>query len=194
MALGGEIKHRYAHEMKTYIALLRGINVGGQKILPMSELASMLENIGLRNVETYVQSGNVVFQSEETNILLLADTIRAAIKKSRSFEPQVLLLEPRAIEKAVRENPFPEAESEPKTLHLFFLSSEPRSPDLDTLESIKSSRERFTLKDGVLYLHAPDGIGRSRLAANAEKLLGVPMTGRNWRTVRKIMEMTQLSS
>ena len=193
MAFGGEINHRYANEMKTYIALLRGINVGGQKLLPMSELTSMLENIGLRNVETYVQSGNVVFQSEETNVSLLADTIRAAIKQSRSFEPQVLLLEPREIEKAVRENPFPEAESEPKTLHLFFLSSEPRSPDLDALESIKSSRERFTLKDGVFYLHAPDGIGRSRLAANAEKLLGVPMTGRNWRTVRKIMEMAQLS-
>lgn len=193
MALGGEINHRYAIEMKTYIALLRGINVGGQKLLLMSELASMLENIGLRNVETYVQSGNVVFQSEETNVSLLADTIRAAVKKSSSFEPQVLLLKPRDIEKAVRENPFPEAESEPKTLHLFFLSSEPRSLDLDALESIKSSRERFTFKDGVFYLHAPDGIGRSRLAANAEKLLGVPMTGRNWRTVRKIMEMAQLS-
>jgi uncharacterized protein (DUF1697 family) len=145
----------------------------------------------LQNVETYIQSGNVVFQSEGTNASLLTDMISAAIKKSRGFEPQVLLLEPEEIEKAARENPFPEAESEPKTLHLYFLSSEPRSPDLDALQSIKGNHERFVLKDGVFYLHAPHGIGRSKLAASAEKILGVSMTGRNWRTVCKIMEMAQ---
>ena len=132
-----------------------------------------------------------MFQSEGTNASLLADTISAAIKKSRSFKPQVLLLEPEEIENAVGENPFPEALSEPKTLHLYFLSSEPQRPDLDTLQSIKGNRERFVLKDGVFYLHAPHGIGRSKVAANAEKLLGVSMTGRNWRTVCKIMEMAQ---
>ena len=67
----------------------------------------------------------------------------------------------------------------------------PEHPDLDALEAIKSDRERFVLKDGVLYLHAPDGIGRSKFAANAEKLLGVPMTGRNWRTVSKVMAMAK---
>ena len=89
----------------------------------------------------------------------------------------------------VRSNPFPEAESEPKTLHLYFLFSPPERPDLDALERIKGDRERFVLSEGVFYLHAPDGIGRSRLAANAEKLLGVPATARNWRTIRKVMDM-----
>jgi uncharacterized protein (DUF1697 family) len=194
VAVGRGVGYRYADEMKTYIALFRGINVGGRNVLPMSELVSMLENIGLQNVETYIQSGNVVFQSEETNASLLADTICAAIKKSHGFEPQVLLLKPEEIEKAVQSNPFPEAESQPKTLHLHFLSSEPRSPDLDALESIRDDRERFVLKDGVLYLHAPHGIGRSKLAANAEKLLGVSITGRNWRTVCKLIEMAQQCS
>jgi uncharacterized protein (DUF1697 family) len=191
VAVGGGVGCRYADEMKTYVALFRGINVGGKNLLPMNELVAVLENMGLRNVETYIQSGNVVFQSEGTNASLLADTISAAINKRRGFEPQVLLLEPEQIEKAVAENPFPEAESEPKTLHLYFLSSVPRSRDLVALQSIKGKSERFVLKDGVFYLHAPYGIGRSKLTANAEKLLGVSMTGRNWRTVCKIVEMAQ---
>jgi uncharacterized protein (DUF1697 family) len=175
--------------MKTYIALFRGINVGGNNVLPMQELVAQLESIGLQNVRTYIQSGNVVFQSEEKNASLLSNNIRAAIKKSHGFEPQVVLLELEEMEKAVGSNPFPEAEYEPKTLHLLFLASVPKNPDYDALESIKSDRERFALKDGIFYLHAPDGIGRSKLAANAEKLLGVWVTGRNWRTVCKIMEM-----
>jgi uncharacterized protein (DUF1697 family) len=100
-------------------------------------------------------------------------------------------LTPEEIERAIEFNPFPEAESEPKTLHLNFLASIPKNPDLDALESIKSDRERFALKDRVFYLHAPDGIGRSKLAANTEKLLGVAITGRNWRTVCKVMTMAK---
>jgi uncharacterized protein (DUF1697 family) len=177
--------------MKTYIALFRGINVGGHNVLPMKNLVALLENVGAQNVKTYVQSGNAVFQSEETSAPMLSNTISATIKKYYGIEPQVLLLEPEEIEKAVGSNPFPEAESEPKTLHLFFLSSMPKNPDFAALESIKTNRERFALKDGVFYLHAPDGIGRSKLAANAEKLLDVSMTGRNWRTVSRIMGMAK---
>ncbi len=180
--------------MKTYIALFRGINVGGSNVLPMKELVTLLENIGSQNVKTYIQSGNAVFQNQEENASLLSNRIRATIKKSHGFEPQVVLLESEEIEKAVESNPFPAAESEPKTLHLFFLSSTPKNPDFDALESIKGDRERFALKDGVFYLHAPDGMGRSKLAANAEKLLGVSMTGRNWRTVCKVMAMAKQCS
>ena len=177
--------------MKTYIALLRGINVGGTNVLPMKHLVSLLENIGSQNVKTHIQSGNAVFQSEEENASLLSNKIRATIKKSYGFEPQVLLLEPEEIERAVESNPFPEAESEPKTLHVHFLASMPKNPDLGTLESIKGDSERFALKDRVFYLHAPEGIGRSKLAANTEKLLGVAITGRNWRTVCKVMAMAK---
>ena len=178
--------------MKTYVALFRGLNVGGSGILPMRELVSLLENIGLRNVETYIQSGNAIFESEEEEDgSLLSSRITAAIKESHGFEPYVLLLRPEELENVVESNPFPEAEPEPKTLHVYFLASSPERPDLDALEGIKGDRERFVLKDGVFYLHAPDGLGRSKLAAKAEKLLGVPATARNWRTVRKVMKMAK---
>jgi uncharacterized protein (DUF1697 family) len=78
--------------MKTYIALFRGINVGGNNVLPMKELVARLESIGAQNVKTYIQSGNAVFQSQETNASLLSNKIIAAIKKSHGFEPQVFLL------------------------------------------------------------------------------------------------------
>ncbi len=177
--------------METYVALFRGINVGGKNVLPMKELVSTLEDIGLWNVRTYIQSGNAVFKSHETAAELLSKSISAAIEKSHGFKPGVLLLELEEMERAASANPFPEAESEPKTLHLHFLTSEPWNPDLDALENIKGESERFVLKDGVFYLHAPDGIGRSKLAANAERILGVPITGRNWRTARKVIEMAQ---
>jgi len=123
--------------------------------------------------------------------LRLASKISAEVKKSRGFEPHVLLLDSKEFEKAMAGNPFPEAESEPNTLHLGFLVSKPTNPDLKKLESLKADSERFVLKDAVFYLHAPDGIGRSKLAASSEKLLGVPMTDRNWRTVCKIQDMVK---
>jgi uncharacterized protein (DUF1697 family) len=188
---GGSDCDRNGDWMKTYVALFRGINVGGTNVLPMKDLVALLENIGSRNVKTYIQSGNVVFQHKEEDASLLSEKIGAAIKKSHGFEPQVLVLGPEDIERAVASNPFPEAESEPKTLHVLFLASMPRSPDLGALESIRGDRERFALKDGFFYLHAPEGIGRSKLAANTERLLGVSATGRNWRTIRKIMAMAK---
>lgn len=177
--------------MRTWVAFFRGINVGGNNVLPMKDLVAALENAGARDVGTYIQSGNAVFRSEETDASSLSDRIGAAIREGHGFEPRVLLLGSEEVERAVRSNPFPEAESEPKTLHAYFLASTPERPDLVALEGVKSDRERFVLGDGVFYLHAPDGVGRSKLAANAEQLLGVPATARNWRTVRKILEMAK---
>jgi uncharacterized protein (DUF1697 family) len=179
--------------MKTYIALFRGINVGGNNLLPMKDLVAMLEDVGAQNVETYIQSGNAVFQSAETSAPTLSNKISTSIKRSHGFEPQVLVLELEDVRKAIESNPFPDAESEPKTLQLLFLASVPKAPDLEAVEGIRAGREQFALEDGVFYLHAPDGIGRSRLAANAEKFLGVPATGRNWRTVCKILVIAEQS-
>ena len=175
--------------METYIALLRGINVGGNKMLPMKDLVAALEGVGARDVATYIRSGNAVFRSDEQDPTSLSGRIGAEIEERHGFEPGVLVLGSNELERAIRSNPFPEAESEPKTLHVYFLAASPERPDLDGLEGIKSERERFFLGDGVFYLHAPDGIGRSKLAANVERLLGVPATARNWRTVGRVMEM-----
>lgn len=177
--------------MKTYIALFRGINVGGKNALPMKELVAVLEDLGCRNVTTYIQSGNAVFESQEKDASRLAQKIRGEIKKRRGFEPYVLLLEPEDIERAIRENPFPEAETDPQALHVGFLTAAPGNPDLTRLESLKRDSERFHLLANVFYLHAPEGVGRSKLAANAEQLLGVPMTDRNWRTVCRIWEIAK---
>lgn len=172
-----------------YIALFRGINVGGNNKLPMKELAAVLEGLGLRDIRTYIQSGNVVFTGKEPDKTKLAAMIGAAIKKSHGFEPWVLLLEAEALEKAIRQNPFPEAEADGKSLHFNFLASVPPKPDLAGIEKVRAASERWQLKDDVFYLHAPDGIGRSKLALNMERLLGVPMTGRNWNTVSKLQKM-----
>ena len=177
--------------MKIYVALFRGINVGGKNTLPMKELVSVLDGLGARNIKTYIQSGNAVFVSPEKDTVRLANSISREIKKRRGFEPHVLLLGLEEIERAMRKNPFPEAATDPKTLHAGFLASAPEKPNLKALESFKRESERFQLTDKVFYLHAPDGIGRSKLAANVERLLGVPMTDRNWRTVCMIREMAE---
>ena len=175
--------------MNTYIALFRGINVGGSNILPMKLLITLLENLGCRNVSTYIQSGNAVFRHEENNALLLTRKITAAVHESHGFEPYVILLTVDKLKRAMASNPFPDAETDPSKLHMFFLASVPEDPNLDVLESIKAKSERFELKRDVAYLYAPDGIGRSKLAARVERALGVAGTGRNWRSVCKILEM-----
>jgi uncharacterized protein (DUF1697 family) len=175
--------------MKTYVALLRGINVGGKGVLPMRELVAILESLGCRSVTTYIQSGNAVFQHQASKASALADKITARIAKSRGFAPRVLVLDEKALAKVVKENPFPEAVAEPKSLHAFFFDAKPAKARLTSLASLQSKTERFELQGRVLYLHAPDGIGRSKLAANIERQLGVPATSRNWRTVCRVLEM-----
>jgi uncharacterized protein (DUF1697 family) len=178
-----------AQGLNTYIALFRGINVGGKNLLPMKELVPVLEAIGLSNVRTYIQSGNVVFQCEASEKKPLAAAIMAALGRSHGFTPEVLILTLEDVRNAVAFNPFPEGTSDPKTLHLFFLSTAPRDPGIARLEAVRTDSERFRLIGSVFYLHAPDGVGRSRLARMIERALGVPATARNWRSVSRIIEM-----
>ena len=171
------------------IALLRGINVGGNNILPMQDLRALLTELGLQQVRTYIQSGNVVFQNAEVASSQLSGVIARAISERYGFEPSVLVLTEEDLARAIALNPFPDAITEPKSLHLFFLASAPQDPDLSALEKARKDGEEFALIDRVFYLHAPAGIGRSKLAAGVEKSLGVPVTARNWRSVDKIMAL-----
>jgi uncharacterized protein (DUF1697 family) len=177
--------------MNTYVALFRGINVGGNGSLPMKDLVAILEETGARKVRTYIQSGNAAFESAEKNSTRLAQQIAVEVMKRRGFEPNVHILALEAFAKAIAENPFPEAAADPASLHLGFLASRPRNPDVEKLSSLRKESERFHLSESVFYLHAPEGVGRSKLAASAERLLGVPMTDRNWRTVCKVLEMAK---
>jgi uncharacterized protein (DUF1697 family) len=174
----------------TLIALFRGINVVGKKLLPMRELKTLLEKNGCTAVRTYIQSGNVVFCSRASDTRRLAKRIRAAVGKRFGFEPHVLLLTTADLKRAAAGNPFPEANGNPTTVHLFFLDEPPKRADLKSCEALKTS-ERFALKGRVFYLHTPDGFGQSKLASRAERFLGVNATARNWNTVSTVLEMVQ---
>lgn len=150
-----------------------------------------MESIGLNNVKTYIQSGNVVFQSDSTDQTTLSQTIKTALCNSHGFAPDVFLLSIQELRDAITSNPFPEGVADPKTLHLSFLAAVPENPDFARLDRVKTKRERFKLINKVFYFHAPDGIGRSKLAMSVEKVMGVTMTARNWRTVNKIMSLTE---
>ena len=178
--------------MKHYVALLRGINVGGKNILPMRELIESLEKLGCQNVRTYIQSGNVVFQIDKAAAKSIGEKLGSRISKSHGFTPTVLIIEAAKFLQAIADCPY-ECESG-NQLHFSFLESKPKSPDLESLTELKTSTERFQLGKGVFYLLAPDGIGRSKLAAKVERCLGVPITGRNWNTIVKIQSMLEQSS
>jgi uncharacterized protein (DUF1697 family) len=175
--------------MRTWIALFRGINVGGHNILPMAKLKSDLESLNMENVRTYIQSGNVVFDSESKSASSLSKKISERIQARHGFHPQVLIVDEETLLASVESNPFTTAISEPKTLHFFFLAKPASNPDIDALEEAKAPSESYKLTDQVFYLHAPDGIGRSKLASKAEKYLGVVTTARNYRTVEKLLSM-----
>ena len=177
--------------MKTWIALLRGINVVGRRKLLMRDLAAILERGGLRSVRTYIQSGNVVFQSARGSARTLATQIGELILKKSGFQPHVMVLSVAELAEAIAGNPFPEADADHKALHLFFLSAKPRRPDLEALTRLKRGREGFVLAGKVFYLYTPHGFAQSDLHDKVERFLGVHATGRNWRTANQLLLMTQ---
>lgn len=175
--------------MQTWIALLRGINVGGKNKVPMAALRTLFENQGCSEVKTYIQSGNVVFHSAATDAVAIAAGLVEAIEAQFGFRVPVMVLCGSDLKKALDANPFPEAEAEAKSLHLFFLSNTPEQPDMEGLARWKIQSESYELKGRVFYLHTPDGFGRSKLASRIEKLLGVRITARNWRSASEILAL-----
>lgn len=162
------------------VLLLRGVNVGGHGRLPMADLRVVLEALGARDVRTYIQSGNAVFRGA-----LDAETIAAAIEARAGFRPGAIMLSREALADTIAANPFPEAEQTPKALHLAFLAADPR-PAAGALDAAAAADERWHLDNRVAYLHCPSGLGRSKLAGSLERLLGVPVTARNWATITRL--------
>ena len=175
--------------MNTYIALFRGINVGGNNILPMKDLVAILQALGYEGVQTYIQSGNAVFKSRETIDAKGAADISREIFRRMGFEPKILLLSPKQLQEAIKNNPFPTSDG--KALHFFFLEQPCSKPNIDYLESLKIESEKFKLHKMTFYLYAPEGVGRSKLAAATGKALGVSLTARNWNTVNKLASMIE---
>lgn len=175
--------------MKSWIALLRGINVVGANKVPMKQLALACERAGFRSVRTYIQSGNVIFQSSTGTARTLATRIARLVKSNFGFEPAVVVISAEELAAAVRGNPFPAADRNHKLLHLFFLSEHPNKPDLGSLSKLDAGREAFALKGGVFYLYTPDGFADSVLRSRIERCLGVAATARNWRTANELLNM-----
>ncbi|MFT5676006.1 MAG: hypothetical protein ACI808_001942 [Paraglaciecola sp.] len=176
--------------MYKWLVLFRGINVGGNNIVPMKQLVEVLNAAGCLHVSSYIQSGNVLLSHQESDKQTLSIQIANLVEKNFGFTPKVMLLDIKEFNAAVSNNPFNDAEKEPKTLHFYFLGAAPENADIRGLEAVKKDNEAFKLIDKVFYLHAPDGIGRSKLAEKAEKLLAVPATARNWNTVTKLLALS----
>lgn len=175
----------------TYVALFRGMNVGGNNVIRMKDLAALFEEAGHSCVRTYIQSGNVVFTTSAGTEKTLTKQIAAALRRSRGFEPRVIVLTLAALKKTASANPFPEAAADPTSVHIFFLAERAIKANVTAMERAKAKSERFALKGNAFYLYAPDGLGRSKLAASCERHLGVDTTARNWRTVTRLIELAE---
>ena len=179
--------------MKTYIAMLRGINVTGANTLAMERLRARCGALGLKDVRTYIQSGNIVFRSGTSKV-----EVRRALERMLERElkkPIVVVLRTRVeLAKILEENPFLSGRAvETKHLHVSFLTEKPSADAIGTLTQAKSGRDRFAAHGNELYLHCPDGFGTSKLASVHERVLRVATTVRNWNTVTKLHEMAIIS-
>jgi uncharacterized protein (DUF1697 family) len=175
--------------MARYIALLRGINVGGN-VLRMHRLIELFAELGFKDTKTYLQSGNAVF---ETNVpaLKLASTIQKKLIGETRLPVTVIVRTATEWQKTIRSNPFlTEPKMDRSKLHVTFLSTVPSEEGATKLQLIKAGRDRLCILGREVYLHCPDGYGRSKLTNNAiEKCLAISATTRNWNTLTALSEM-----
>lgn len=177
--------------MNKYIALLRGINVSGQKIIKMAELKKMFEDVGFENVKTYIQSGNLVFQSNLSDTTEIKRLIQKAIENSFGFDVHVRVLIPEEIKAALAGNPFLKDQSLDIKQHYFvFLDETPSEENWNILKNMEWKGEQMALSDKVLFVYYPNGAGKSKLTTNIiESRLKVAATARNLNTTKKMLEI-----
>ncbi len=172
--------------MSTHIALLRGVNVGGARKLPMAELRRMVEDAGATDVRTYIQSGNVVFDHRRRGASLAAE-LSTRLEAFLGVDVDVVLRTPAQMDAVVDENPFPDADT--SEIHVGFLGAAP-SAGLRAFDDAPFEPERMRIVDHHVYLHLANGMGRARLPVALGRVKPpYVMTVRNWRTVLKLREM-----
>ena len=175
---------------ETYIALLRGVNVGGKHILPMKDLAELVAGCGCREVRTYIQSGNVIVTASREVALQLPATLAAKIQKRFGFTSPVILRTPDELAEVVRSNPFLKQGMPEKELHVHFLAGLPAAEAVKSLDPDRSTPDAFRVAGREVYLHMPNGMGRTKLTCTyLDSRLGVIGTARNWATVKKLLEL-----
>lgn len=176
--------------MTRHVALLRGINVGGNKRVAMADLRATLESLGHEDVSTVLQSGNALFTSRRTNADQLARAIERAIEARLGMAIKVLVRTGPELARIVKANPLPEAATRPSRLHVAFLSAEPAAGRFESIDAARFEREVFRLGERALYVWYRDGAGNSKLTnALLERRLGVTATSRNWNTITKLADL-----
>jgi uncharacterized protein (DUF1697 family) len=176
----------------TFAALLRGINVGGKNKVPMAELKAALESLGLEDVVTYIQSGNVVFTSSKGSAGAVAADVERRIGQAFGVDAAVLLRTPAQLKKIAAGNPFLKKGVDRSKLHVVFLDGAPAKAKIAKLDPDRSPTDEFSVSGREVYLHLPEGAGRSKLTIDwFERGLGVRATARNWKTLEKLIELTE---
>jgi uncharacterized protein (DUF1697 family) len=190
--------------MASHVALLRGINVGGRNKVPMAELREVVASLGHTGVSTYIQSGNVLFSTGETDAGQLAAALEAAISERFGLWASVVVLSRDELAAVLAANPYP-GEPNPRLVHVVFLSAELPPDVLERIAAArdavaaKGSRDTFQVAGRALYLHTPDGFGTSELAQTLLRIVGPPAkqkqavvaTARNWATATKLLSLCE---
>ena len=171
-----------------YIALLRGINVGGHHIVPMAELRELCERLGCGDVTTYIQSGNVVFTANASLVSGLAEVIADGIEERFGFRVPVMLRTAAEMANVVARNPFA-GRGEPMTLHVGFLDPAPTEEAIAVIDRRRIEPDEFDVVGRELFLYLPDGMGKSKLTNAFFNAFRTRWTVRNWRTVNKLADL-----
>ncbi len=177
---------------KVFISILRGINVGGQKKILMADLKALYEKLGFKNVSTYIQSGNVIFESNEKfSDTELAKKIEIAIDRKYGFEVVVIIRSLEEMKDTISSNPFlKEKNSDTKRLYVTFLSEIPAKENVESIGNVDFSPDRFIIFEKVVYIYVDNGYGETKISNNFfEKKLKVKATTRNWNTVNKLSDL-----
>ena len=179
--------------MRVLVSMLRGVNVGGHNKIKMEALRALFESLGLRDAQTYIQSGNVIFRSDERDLDCLAERIGDAILRRFGFRPGVVVRTCSDLRSAIARNPFAARPGmEPSRLVVTFLSGDPDQEARDKVLAIKVGPEELRISGRELYIYFPNTIGQSKLSlALVEKTLKTSGTGRNWGTVTKLRDLAE---
>ena len=173
-----------------HVALLRGINVGGRNKLPMADLAAMFREAGCDDVQTYIQSGNVVFRAGATLAADIPSLISESTLRRFDYRIPVIIRTREELEDIVRANPFAETGTEANKLLVFFLADLPDRARVEALDPDRSPGDEFAVVGREVFVHYPNGVARSKLTNSYfDSGLSTICTGRNWRTVTKLLEL-----
>lgn len=179
--------------MGKFVALLRGINVSGQKKIKMSDLKILFEDLSFKNVETYIQSGNVLFKSSIANEKNINNKIVKGIADKFGYQVQVIIKTPDELGFALKNSPFLKSKTKDvEKIYFTFLSEVPSQEKIQKLKEVDSSSEEYVLDGTTIYLFFPSGYGKAKMNNNFfEKKLNVFATTRNYKTVKALFEISK---